>query len=242
MKKFSAILASLCVLVGTSALAGGPEYPPPLQIQGLDIGLGMTFPYAIHRMYFMQFSSRLAVDNFRTIDVGANQTYAIGEIGYTFPIRQTGFIGVKGLILYAGRELTSALGESTLEIMLKYRASGLVFGGIRIDKADLAYLEAGYTGAAMTFLADFLAFGGRDGSMRMADWVQGGTAGVGYRHYFHYNFFVDLSGTYTLLQHTPGLEISGFQPSTTPFIAGFTGIRRFQIIDLEATINYLFLI
>ena len=234
------MLAGLCAAcVATTALAGGPEFesqaPTGIDMTGIHLGVG--FGYKSYR--YTQREVDLSGVNFLTDQASPQieKMTPLGEAGYTCSC-DNWLIGVKGYYQYDNQRTQANFVNLVVQTRLASHFAVMLFGGLKLNEANAVYLEAGYTMLmGKLFIAPRLSPGGQvPGTLNFN--VSGGVAGVGYRHYFETNVFVDLSYDYALYSDSKKvLNLPGWGANGPGSV---TAVKRLEINGVNLTVNYLF--
>lgn len=234
MKKLAKMAVGLtAVAMAASAFAGGPEMPANT-INGFNIGLGFGYKTYTYHARVVDLTPGAFIDNF----VDNTKFGPLGEIGYTFQLSNWAFIGLRVYYEYDNLYTTTLIGSYASNSALQSHLAALFLAGVLLNSSNAVYLEAGYSamwGKKSLELAN--ANGGAFVSATNNFTLSGGIAGIGWRHYFMNNVYLDLSYDFALyadddttLNVPPG--ISG----------GATAypLTRIQVNGVTATLNYLF--
>ncbi|MBW5803042.1 hypothetical protein FIV31_07180 [Coxiella endosymbiont of Ornithodoros amblus] len=216
-------VSALCSLAG-AAFGGGPNIPM-INMNGFHIGLG--FGYKSYTYIWDD-----VIRTLHPVSASITQFSPIGELGYTFA-SDWWIAGVKAQYQYDN--VRSVPVDAPLSVYfhrsrLGSHLTAMLLAGIRINEANALYLEAGYS----TVWGKTTFFGRGPVSVSVKNRLNGGIAGVGWRHYFMKNVFVDLSYDYALYRSKSG------ETAINPVSGVLENPGRVAISGINATVNYLF--
>lgn len=241
-------VSALCCLA-TAAFAGGPEVPM-IDMNGINVGLGFgyksyTWDQAAASADIVDGTPRVL---FFPVSDSLNQFGPLGELGYTYAGYSWVF-GVKGQFEYDNVRVTHPVHNITANSTFTYRTrfgshvTAMLLAGLKVTDADVVYLEGGYTalwGKTTVFSGDSAAVAPAGTAVSTKYTLNGGIAGVGYRHYFMNNVFLDVSYDYALYKSKNGaVGFSGVGAANTGVVA-VANPKRVAINGITATANYLF--
>jgi len=238
MKKIAKMAVGLtAVAMAASAFAGGPEMAPPT-ISGFNVGLG--FGYDSYS--YSQALTEIGGTNFYLQSLVENTKFGpVGEIGYTFQVSNWAFLGLRAFYKYDNfnaqqLEFNGHTGNATTS--LQSHIAVVFLGGIMLNGSNAAYIELGYTALwGKSTLAHTVAPGGST-PVSTNYTLSGGIAGIGWRHYFVNNVYLDLSYDFSLYEDgSNGLALASTNAANN-ITAG--DIKRVQVNGVTATLNYLF--
>lgn len=238
MNKWKTLLACGALCVASSAFAGGPEMPPPGH-SAVFIGIGGAFDYAQGQVVAggNAFADPLINAQFEF----SNSNFGLapaGQLGYEYFFGSGGFFGIKGVYYYTNKNFANHQTIDDIQGLLEFQSmvQAMLEGGICVNN-NAIYLEAGYA-ALFTHgvVRDiFPAAGVVVGSHY--DTLNGGVAGIGFRHYFWDVISIDAVYSYALF--ADGDTVSGALVSD-PTIRGYAQLKRVSVQDILFTVNYNF--
>ena len=238
MKKIAKMAVGLtAVTMAASAFAGGPEMAAP-SINGFNIGLG--FGYDSYS--YSQVVSEIGGVNFQAVSqVNNNKFGPLGEIGYTFQVSNWAFLGIRAYWKYDDfrtqvRQIVNLVANNITNLQ-SHVAAMIVFGAM-LNGSNAAYLEAGYTAIwGKSTLGQVTAPGGNI-PVSATYTLSGGIAGIGWRHYFMSNVYLDLSYDFAL--YSDNSTTLSLPATTGSNSVNVDGVKRLHISGVTATLNYLF--
>ncbi|MFK3618034.1 hypothetical protein WJ883_11350, partial [Coxiella burnetii] len=135
----------------------------------------------------------------------------------------------------------ASLVGSTYRTRLGSHLTAMLLAGIKVNEANAVYLEAGYS----TVWGKTTLFDPGPVAVSMKNRLNGGIAGIGWRHYFMNNVFLDLSYDYALYRSkSNSVTLSSATASAEEAAIGVLGTvqnpKRVAINGITATVNYLF--
>ncbi len=238
-------VSALCCLV-TTAFAGGPEMPM-IDMNGINLGVGgayNSYKYDMTQSDFTAANLEAATENQAPT---VNKFGPVGQLGYTYA-GDNWIFGVVGQFEYDDvRNFTNDFGIQlgNAQVMLRSHINAMLLGGLKVNDANAVYLEGGYTAFwGKSLLGLDVPPGAGAGPLSTKYTLNGGIAGVGWRHYFINNVFVDLSYSFALYGNKESGVILPATNTTAPALLTATqtmsGIKRLTVNGVTATANYLF--
>ncbi|WP_264770573.1 outer membrane protein [Coxiella burnetii] len=233
-------VSALCCLA-SAAFAGGPDIPM-IDMNGFHIGLG--FGYKSYT--YDQVGTVTVTTNGGTVlsvlhPASITQFGPVGELGYTFA-SDWWIAGVKAQYQYDNVRSVHTIDDAPLDrTRLGSHLTAMLLAGIKVNEANAVYLEAGYS----TVWGKTTLFGPGLVAVSMKNRLNGGIAGIGWRHYFMNNVFLDLSYDYALYRSkSNSVTLSSATASAEGTATGVSGTvqnpKRVAINGITATVNYLF--
>lgn len=233
-------ISALCSLA-SAAFAGGPEMPA-IDMNGINFGLGFgyktyTFDYRATREDGTTFFN----DNYSH---SLNQFGPLGELGYTWAGYHWAF-GILGQFEYDNVRVTDQTVHQSTRVRLGSHVNAMLMAGFKVTECDLLYLEGGYS----AIWGKTTLFPHADGavaapSVHKSYTLSGGIMGIGWRHYFMSDVFLDVSYDYALYaskSDKPGnLLTSTFTSATNTVTSTVYSPKRVAVNGITATANYLF--
>lgn len=236
MKKIAKMAVGLtAVAMAASAFAGGPEMAAPT-INGLNIGLGFGYKTYVYDQVFTDFNgNNLRIEN---AAVARNEFGPIGEIGYTFQLSSWAFVGLRAYWEYDHyRDYVSSFGVYQANANLQSHIAAMFVAGLLLNSSNAAYLEGGYTAMWGKTVVQAQNAPGQAAPVSATYTLSGGIVGIGWRHYFMTNVYLDLSYDFALYADN---NTSVAVPANLNGGATANGVRRLQVNGITATLNYLF--
>ena len=230
--------------MAASAFAGGPEMAPPT-IDGFNIGLGMGFKSYQFGQYITEWTAPF--DYYANPYSGLNKFGPIGELGYTFQVGPMGFVGLRGYYEYDNVHFwtyTTNTQSYQSQVDLQSHVAAMLVGGLLLNANNAAYLEAGYTALWAKRILSVIAGPGSTATpppfVTSNTTFNGGIVGVGWRHYFVPNVYLDLSYDFALYSNGGSLITAWDGATGTPTGTQASGLSKLQVNGVTATLNYLF--
>ncbi|AIT62806.1 outer membrane protein [Coxiella burnetii] len=236
-------VSALCCLA-SAAFAGGPDIPM-IDMNGFHIGLGFGY-----KSYTYDQVGTVTVTTYRgtilsvlhPVSASITQFGPVGELGYTFA-SDWWIAGVKAQYQYDNVRsvhiMDASLVGSTYRTRLGSHLTAMLLAGIKVNEANAVYLEAGYS----TVWGKTTLFGPGPVAVSMKNRLNGGIAGIGWRHYFMNNVFLDLSYDYALYRSKSNSVSSATASAEGAAIGVLVTVqnpKRVAINGITATVNYLF--
>lgn len=238
MKRIAKVAVGLtAVTLAASAFAGGPEMAPPT-INGFNIGLGFGFNSYNHDLAQAEFGQ--LVNGFFPSGLLHPATHfgPIGEIGYTFQVNNWAFVGLRGFWQYDHFNTMIPVIDYVGQVDLRSHLAAMFLAGILLSSSNAVYLEAGYTAMWGKTTGQPFINPGQALPVSAKYTLNGGIAGIGWRHYFVNNVYLDLSYNFALYaDSSTGVTIVSNDPFNN-FAA--SGLKKTQVNGVTATLNYLF--
>lgn len=238
-------VSALCCLA-SAAFAGGPDIPM-IDMNGFHIGLGFgykSYTYDQVGTVTVTTDGGTILSVLHPVSASITQFGPVGELGYTFA-SDWWIAGVKAQYQYDNvrsvHTMDASLVGSTYRTRFGSHLTAMLLAGIKVNEANAVYLEAGYS----TVWGKTALFGPGPVAVSMKNRLNGGIAGIGWRHYFMNNVFLDLSYDYALYRSkSNSVTLSSATDSTEEALIGVLGTlqnpKRVAINGITATVNYLF--
>ncbi|ABS78468.1 hypothetical protein CbuD7D7780_09140 [Coxiella burnetii] len=227
-------VSALCCLA-SAAFAGGPDIPM-IDMNGFHIGLGFgykSYTYDQVGTVTVTTGGGTVLGVLHPVSASITQFGPVGELGYTFA-SDWWIAGVKAQYQYDNVRSVHIMDAHS---RLGSHLTAMLLAGIKVNEANAVYLEAGYS----TVWGKTTLFGPGPVAVSMKNRLNGGIAGIGWRHYFMNNVFLDLSYDYALYRSKSN---SVTLPSAEETAIGVSGTvqnpKRVAINGITATVNYLF--
>ncbi|WP_264769727.1 outer membrane protein [Coxiella burnetii] len=239
-------VSALCCLA-SAAFAGGPDIPM-IDMNGFHIGLGFgykSYTYdQLGTVTVVTTDGGTILSALHPVSASITQFGPVGELGYTFA-SDWWIAGVKAQYQYDNVRsvhiMDASLVGSTYRTRLGSHLTAMLLAGIKVNEANAVYLEAGYS----TVWGKTTLFDPGPVAVSMKNRLNGGIAGIGWRHYFMNNVFLDLSYDYALYRSkSNSVTLSSAIASAEEAAIGVLGTvrnpKRVAINGITATVNYLF--
>ena len=235
MKKIAKMAVGLtAVAMAASAFAGGPEMAAP-SISGFNIGLGFGFKSYLYDQVQIDFTNPNLLAN--ALPNQAGKFGPLGEIGYTFQLNNWAFIGLRAYWQYDRFRNQTAFGSYQGQTYLQSHLAAMFLAGLLLNGSNAAYLEVGYTALWGKVSLQAVNAPGQVTPASANYTLSGGIAGVGWRHYFMNNVYLDLSYDFALYSDSStGVAL----PASLNGGANLSGVRKLHVNGITATLNYLF--
>ncbi len=239
-KKLAISVSALCCLA-TAAFAGGPE-APMIDMNGIHIGLGFGYKSYKYDLDHYDYTGANLLD--RNGAGTVTKFGPLGELGYTYA-GDDWIVGLKGQFEFDDvRNATGLSGVlvSTSEVKLRSHLTAMLLAGLKVNEANAVYLEAGYTAMFVQQVLSLNAGPGAGGQPVSTSYtLNGGVVGIGWRHYFENNVFVDLSYDFALYaDKNINLNIPASGVTVVTNYQEVGGVRQLRVNGITATANYLF--
>ncbi|AAO89868.2 hypothetical protein AYM02_10535 [Coxiella burnetii] len=240
-------VSALCCLA-SAAFAGGPDIPM-IDMNGFHIGLGFgykSYTYDQVGTVTVTTNGGTVLSVLHPVSASITQFGPVGELGYTFA-SDWWIAGVKAQYQYDNVRSVHIMDAPLVGSNYSYRTrlgshlTAMLLAGIKVNEANAVYLEAGYS----TVWGKTTLFGPGPVAVSMKNRLNGGIAGIGWRHYFMNNVFLDLSYDYALYRSkSNSVTLSSATASAEGTAIGVSGTvqnpKRVAINGITATVNYLF--
>ncbi len=236
MKTIAKVAVGLtAVAMAASAFAGGPEMAPPT-INGFNIGLGFGYNSYTYESRITEFNTNEIFDNGF---LQANKFGPVGEIGYTFQVNQWAFVGLRAFWEYDNQRSFDQTGNYEGQVFLQSHLAALFVVGALINDTNAAYIELGYSALWGKNILQASTDPGQVTPISSKYTLSGGVMGVGWRHYFMNNVYLDLGYNFILYANAKSSSALTL-PAATDGGATLSNIRKPQVNGVTATLNYLF--
>lgn len=238
MNKWKLLLAcgALCA-ASQFALAGGPDMPPPGH-SSIFFGLGGAFDYAQYKNTIGAPATPTTTFDFFEDNNSIFGLSPVGQLGYEYFFGTGGFIGIKGLFNFIdkNRAFVASTNTSTQTIAeFQSMVQAMLEGGICINN-NAFYLEGGYS----ALFTDNITRNFNNGGFvqgTQSQTLNGGVAGIGFRHYFWDSLFIDAVYSYSLYADGTNLV------TTDSLVAAdqdSAQLKQVRVQDIVLTVNYAF--
>jgi outer membrane immunogenic protein len=233
------LLLACGALCATSqfALAGGPDMPPPGH-SSIFLGIGGAYDYVQYKDTIGAPATPVASFEFYEDNNSVFGLSPVGQLGYEYFFGTGGFIGIKGLFNFVDKNTQFITGTvSSLQTVAEFQSmvQAMLEGGICINN-NAFYLEGGYSALFSKLIARNFANGGAvQGTASQT--LNGGVAGIGYRHYFWDSLFLDAVYSYSIYADGSSLVTTN---SVTPANGDTAQLKRVRVQDIVLTVNYAF--
>ncbi|POZ78540.1 hypothetical protein CbuRSA425_01580 [Coxiella burnetii] len=236
-------VSALCCLA-SAAFAGGPDIPM-IDMNGFHIGLGFgykSYTYDQVGTVTVTTNGGTVLSVLHPVSASITQFGPVGELGYTFA-SDWWIAGVKAQYQYDNVRSVHIMDAPLVGSNYSYRTrlgshlTAMLLAGIKVNEANAVYLEAGYS----TVWGKTTLFGPGPVAVSMKNRLNGGIAGIGWRHYFMNNVFLDLSYDYALYRSKSNSVTLSSAEGTAIGVSGTVqNPKRVAINGITATVNYLF--
>ncbi|ACJ18971.1 outer membrane porin P1 [Coxiella burnetii CbuG_Q212] len=220
-----------------------------IDMNGFHIGLGFgykSYTYDQVGTVTVTIDGGTVLSVLHPVSASITQFGPVGELGYTFA-SDWWIAGVKAQYQYDNVRSVHMMDVPLVGSNYSYRTrlgshlTAMLLAGIKVNEANAVYLEAGYS----TVWGKTTLFGPGPVAVSMKNRLNGGIAGIGWRHYFMNNVFLDLSYDYALYRSkSNSVTLSSANASAEKTAIGVSRTvqnpKRVAINGITATVNYLF--